>query len=113
MFAEAYGSPYPSRINGIAALLLRRCQTRTPQPSPHPPAPYAGLPPGSTTEEAHLYSADGPFWYRGWAEQSEVEVCSKVDAVMKQIGVRRLIMGHTPNFEVNLLFSSMEYSELK
>lgn len=29
------------------------------------------------------------------------EVCEKVDDVLQRIGVRRLIMGHTPNFHVN------------
>ncbi|KAG8907454.1 hypothetical protein FRC00_011829 [Tulasnella sp. 408] len=28
----------------------------------------------------------------------EAVVCSKVDAVMEKLGVRRLVMGHTPNF---------------
>lgn len=37
--------PFPSRINEVAASLLSKLQNR-PQPPPHPPAPYAGLPPG-------------------------------------------------------------------
>ncbi|KIJ52500.1 hypothetical protein M422DRAFT_26084 [Sphaerobolus stellatus SS14] len=98
-FTETYGTPYPSRINSIGATLLRRSQRRQPPPPPHPPAPYTGLPPGSTPEEAALYNAEGPLWYRGWAEHSEADVCSKVDGVMEKIGVRRLIMGHTPDFK--------------
>lgn len=29
---------------------------------------------------------------------SESAVCSKVDGVLEKLGVRRLVMGHTPHF---------------
>jgi len=98
IFAASYGSPYPSRINTIGASLLRKCQRRQPPPSPHPPAPYAGLPPSAAQEESEFYSADGPVWYRGWAERDEELICPAAEALAKQIGVKRLIMGHTPDF---------------
>lgn len=101
VFAASYGTPYPSRINTIGASLLRKCQRRQPLPSPHPPAPYAGLPPDATPEESAFYSADGPVWYRGWAERDdEALMCPAAEALAKQIGVKRLIMGHTPDFNV-------------
>lgn len=100
MFVETHGTPYPSNINALGALLLRRCQTRNPQPPPHPPGAYTGLPPDATSAEKVLYGSDGPLWYRGWAMDGERAVCSKVGKVLEQIGARRMIMGHTPDFNV-------------
>ncbi|EJD06841.1 Metallo-dependent phosphatase [Fomitiporia mediterranea MF3/22] len=94
----AHLTPYPSSINDIGRTLLRRLQTRV-FPPPHPPAPYAGLPTDATDAEKGLYADDGPLWYRGWALKSENEVCGEVDDVLTRTGVRRLVMGHTPNFE--------------
>ncbi|KAF8529881.1 Metallo-dependent phosphatase-like protein [Gautieria morchelliformis] len=98
-FAKVHGSPYPSAINALGASLLRRCRTRNPLPPPSPPAPYTGLPPGTTPAEHLLYGADGPLWYRGWALDETHAVCNTVGEVIEKIGVRRLIIGHTPDFE--------------
>jgi hypothetical protein len=46
-----------------------------------------------------LYGSDGPLWYRGWALDDEDKVCAAVDAVLQKTGTRRMIMGHTPDFE--------------
>lgn len=92
-------SPFPSAINALGRSLLRKLQHRV-QPSPHPPNPYPGLPPSATAEEQAMYGTDGPLWYRGWALNDEAEVCREVDAVLEKTGTRRMIMGHTPNFEV-------------
>jgi hypothetical protein len=48
-----------------------------------------------------MYGTDGPLWYRGWALESDKEVCSSVDSVLEKTGVRRMIMGHTPDFQVS------------
>jgi hypothetical protein len=94
--------PYPSQINTVARSLLLKLLARKPQPPPHPPNPYPGLPHDATAEEHALYGTDGPVWYRGWAlEQEGTTFCKKVDEVMGNVGVRRLIMGHTPNFKVH------------
>lgn len=58
---------------------------------------------GTTREEAALYGGDGPLWYRGWALNSDKEVCREVDQVLAKTGTRRMIMGHTPNFTVILV----------
>lgn len=96
-------TPYPSKINEISSSLLRKLQTRK-FPPVHPPNPYPGLPKTSTKEENRLYGEDGPLWYRGWAldqdEGFEGGLCDRADVVMQKIGVRRLIVGHTPDFEV-------------
>jgi hypothetical protein len=94
-------SPYPSAINALSKSLLRKLQSQSPQPPPHPPNPYPGLPAGTTPEEDRMYGNDGPLWYRGWALNSDEEVCSNVDDVLEKTGVRRMIMGHTPDFEVS------------
>jgi hypothetical protein len=93
-------TPYPSAINALSGSLLRKLQSQSPQPAPHPPNPYPGLPEGATLEEARMYGSDGPLWYRGWALESDEEVCSNVDAVLEKTGVRRMVMGHTPDFQV-------------
>jgi hypothetical protein len=107
-------TPYPSRINELSRSLLTKLHRRSPQPPPHPPHPYMGLPPDATWEEAELYAGDGPVWYRGWAMESDDVVCRRVDNVLKNIGVRRLIMGHTPDFQVclHLLFPMIVQPEL-
>ena len=92
-------SPFPSAINALGRSLLRKLQHRV-QPPPHPPNAYPGLPSSATSEELDLYGSGGPLWYRGWATNDEVEVCREVDAVLEKTGTRRMIMGHTPNFEV-------------
>ena len=92
-------TPYPSRINELGARLLQRLMEQE-FPPPHPPYPYRGLPDDATPEEHSLYGSDGPLWYRGWAMDDERDVCSRVDDVLQRTGVRRLIMGHTPNFHV-------------
>ncbi|KAG8213293.1 Metallo-dependent phosphatase-like protein [Butyriboletus roseoflavus] len=99
--SPAYPSlqPYPSAINNLSATLLRRLRSRSPQPPPHPPHAYPGLPVGTTREEARLYGADGPLWYRGWAEEAESKACAQVDKVLEKTGTRRMVMGHTPHLQ--------------
>jgi hypothetical protein len=92
-------SPFPSAINALGRSLLRKLQHRA-QPPPHPPHPYPGLPSSATPEEHALYGSDGPLWYRGWALNDEDKACREVDPVLEKTGTRRMIMGHTPNFEV-------------
>ena len=95
-------SPFPTKINELGHSLLSKLQHRE-QPPPHPPNPYPGLPLDTTDEEAELYGSNGPLWYRGWAMQDEKKVCSEVDAVLEKTGTRRMIMGHTPDFQVRRL----------
>lgn len=94
-------SPFPTKINELSHSLLAKLQQR-PQPPPHPPHPYPGLPQGTTPEEARLYDANGPLWYRGWATETDEVVCTKVDQVLAKTGTRRMIMGHTPDFHACL-----------
>jgi hypothetical protein len=94
-------TPVPSAINALGADLLRKLYARGPVP-PHPPAPYPGLPADATEAEEELYGTGGPLWYRGWALGSEDDVCAVVDGVLARTGTRRMVMGHTPDFEVRL-----------
>ena len=95
-------TPFPSRINEIGQSLLRKLQWRSPPPLPHPPHPYPGLPHDATVAEQRLYGTDGPLWYRGWALDPEAKACQEVDDVLQRTGTRRMVMGHTPDFEVRL-----------
>lgn len=92
-------TPFPSRINELGAGLLRKIHSHPPAP-PSPPHPYSGLPHDANEAEKELYEANGPLWYRGWALEPEDKVCSQVDDVLKRTGTRRMVMGHTPDFEV-------------
>ena len=86
-------------------IMLYKLQHRNPPPAPHPPNPYPGLPHGTTPSEHRLYGTEGPLWYRGWALDSEAVACSRVDAVLEKTGTRRMIMGHTPDFEACSVYS--------
>lgn len=61
---------------------------------------------GTTQEEMELYDANGPLWYRGWALESEESVCTDVEHVLARTGTRRMIMGHTPDFNVGICLES-------
>ncbi|KAF7336732.1 Adenylate cyclase [Mycena venus] len=91
-------APFPTKINALSSSFLHKLQNRR-QPPPHPPNAYPGLPQGTTREEIELYDANGPFWYRGWATDSEEKACVDVEKVLARTGTRRMIMGHTPNFQ--------------
>ncbi|KAG8902741.1 hypothetical protein FRB99_004166 [Tulasnella sp. 403] len=91
-------TPYPSGINNIGATLIARLQDRRVQPPPHPPNDFPHLPEGTTPAEHALYDGNGPLWYRGWAMNRDAVVCKTVDEVLQKVGVKRLVMGHTPHF---------------
>lgn len=39
---------------------------------------------------------EGPLWYRGLANGSELDLAAHVDALLQFHGVRRIVLGHTP-----------------
>jgi hypothetical protein len=83
--------PYPEKINELGHSLLTRALT-LPMAPPHPPNPYSGLPRGTTQEEMDLYSAGGPYWWRGLAEvQDDQIVCQWAEELKEKLGVRRVI----------------------
>jgi len=47
-------------------------------------------------EKSSLLAANGPLWFRGFAQWEDAE-SAKVDAVIKQFGVNRFVAGHTPS----------------
>lgn len=82
-----------SEINRLGSSLLNRSLSASP-PSP------VHLPPDTPASERDFYGADGPVWYRGWAlDPDGEELCNRVEKVCRLLGVRRLIIGHTPHFE--------------
>ncbi|WWD16773.1 hypothetical protein CI109_101205 [Kwoniella shandongensis] len=91
-------TPYPSAINALGHSLLSKALT-PPLAPPYPPNPYSGLPKGSTHDEAESYAEGGPLWWRGLAEREEGQVCLWAEELKGKIGARRIIGGHTPNFE--------------
>src|SRR5579871_5522187 len=43
---------------------------------------------------------DGPLWYRGLAQGAEAPLSEHVDQVLKNYGVRHIVIGHTPQVAV-------------
>ncbi|GAA96753.1 uncharacterized protein L969DRAFT_97102 [Mixia osmundae IAM 14324] len=65
-----------------------------------PLASPLSLPRNASPEERALWEEKGPLWYRGFAlDEDETEMCARAAETMRSLGVRRLIMGHTPQFE--------------
>ncbi|GAA5981379.1 hypothetical protein JCM5350_004386 [Sporobolomyces pararoseus] len=80
-----------SEINRIGKSLMNLLERQ-----PYP----ISLPRSSTLEQKLFWSELGPMWSRVWALQDETTgLCDKVEKVLKKLKVRRLVMGHTPNFE--------------
>ncbi|GAA5820620.1 hypothetical protein JCM3770_003555 [Rhodotorula araucariae] len=57
------------------------------------------LPRGAPPEQREFWSERGPMWNRDWALEDEDEICQRVERVCEALNVRRLVMGHTPQFE--------------
>lgn len=92
-------TPFPSNPNAIGHSLLAKA-LKKPMPKPYPPYPYPGLPKDATQDEQTIYGENGVLWWRGLAtEDDEVKVCEWAKELRNRLGVRRIIGGHTPNFE--------------
>ncbi|PWN21681.1 hypothetical protein BCV69DRAFT_311415 [Microstroma glucosiphilum] len=59
------------------------------------------LPPGTTQEEMAMWGEKGPYWYRGYSYEKEVDACRIAKEAMEGLkeGVGQIVMGHTPTFE--------------
>ncbi|SNX84911.1 uncharacterized protein MEPE_03620 [Melanopsichium pennsylvanicum] len=57
------------------------------------------LPTNTTEAEKQLWSESGPLWYRGYASDPENTACVNADKARQALGVRHLVMGHTPHFD--------------
>ncbi|KAJ6540088.1 Metallo-dependent phosphatase-like protein [Mycena sp. CBHHK59/15] len=94
-------SPFPTKINRLSTSFLAKLQN-CPQPPATARIHRAHIQDchkvSTTREEAELYDANGPFWYRRWATDSEEKACIDVEKVLARTGTRRMIMGHTPDF---------------
>lgn len=67
----------------------------------------------------YLSDEEGPFWYRGLATAPEAEMAEHVDAVLERWGVKRIVVGHTPQrdgvkprFEGKVLLADVGLSTL-
>ncbi|GAA5914978.1 hypothetical protein JCM8208_005021 [Rhodotorula glutinis] len=57
------------------------------------------LPRSAPPEQREFWSERGPMWNRDWALEDEDEICDRVERACDMLNVRRLVMGHTPQFE--------------
>lgn len=55
------------------------------------------VPPDATQPERTMWTADGPFWYRGHATDPEPAACVHANQTRQALDVQTLIMGHTPS----------------
>ncbi|BGP25899.1 serine/threonine protein phosphatase [Rhodotorula toruloides] len=58
-----------------------------------------GLPRTASPEQKEFWSERGPMWNRDWALEEEDEICERVEKALEMLNVRRMVMGHTPQFE--------------
>ncbi|EPQ26934.1 uncharacterized protein PFL1_05568 [Pseudozyma flocculosa PF-1] len=87
----AYAERGIDEINRIAKSLLRKGLDEE--------RPSGWLPPDTTPEEQAVWSESGPLWYRGYATEDEPEACRIAEKATSALGVRHLVMGHTPHFD--------------
>jgi len=43
-----------------------------------------------------IFSAQGPLWYRGYSEWTDEEAAAQIPPLLEAFGVRRIVVGHTP-----------------
>ncbi|KNZ62137.1 uncharacterized protein VP01_130g15 [Puccinia sorghi] len=86
-----YAAKGLTEINRIGKALLHRALQGH--------LPYDHLPPHTPHEEAQLYSEHGPLWERSYAlDDDEHRICRQIQLANKRLNVRRMVMGHTPQF---------------
>jgi hypothetical protein len=80
-----------SKINAVGSSILYSLLDN--------PAPLS-LPRGASEEEREFWSERGPMWNREYAlDDDEASVCERAEEACRVLGVRHLVMGHTPHFE--------------
>ncbi|TPX73863.1 hypothetical protein CcCBS67573_g04865 [Chytriomyces confervae] len=52
-----------------------------------------------------VFGGEGPFWYRGYAQDSERSVCKELRKALKHMKAKRMIIGHTPQLETGQILS--------
>jgi len=55
----------------------------------------AQLAPLANIGTSSLFSPDGPLWYRGFASWPDEEGADRIDAILKTLGAKRFVTGHT------------------
>ncbi|ORY65637.1 Metallo-dependent phosphatase-like protein [Leucosporidium creatinivorum] len=90
-YLSSLASEHPiSKINALGSSILYSLLDT--------PAPLS-LPRGSTEEQREFWSERGPMWNREYAlDEDEDSICERAEKACRMLGVRRLIMGHTPHF---------------
>ncbi|PWN52085.1 Metallo-dependent phosphatase [Violaceomyces palustris] len=78
-------------INRVGRSLLRK--------GLEDPEPSGRYPHGVTRDEMDLWSEDGPLWYRGYAYNDNDAACKEAHEATQSLGVKHLVMGHTPHFK--------------
>ena len=55
--------------------------------------------PGDPAQIATLFSSreTGPLWYRGLAQEPEAAFAPTLDSILKRLGARAIVVGHTPS----------------
>lgn len=48
-----------------------------------------------TKSKAAVLGEQGPLWFRGYAQDPEVEICAEAGRALARVGAKRMVLGHT------------------
>ncbi|SCV74929.1 BQ2448_7958 [Microbotryum intermedium] len=86
------GQTLLTKINAIGSSILQSLVDETISP--------VQLPSKSTDEQKVFWSERGPMWNREYAlDEDEDAICERAKRACELLGVRRMVMGHTPDFD--------------
>lgn len=98
MASFVHGGIHPSwaalgieHINRVGQSLLVKALSES--------SPNGWIPSDATREEAQFYGEGGPLWNRHYATSDETAACLEAKEARKSLGVRHMVMGHTPHLD--------------
>ncbi|KAJ3075140.1 hypothetical protein HDU98_009094 [Podochytrium sp. JEL0797] len=55
--------------------------------------------------ENPIFTRNGPFWYRGYANETESTICGELQEALTILNAKRMVIGHTPQLETGEILS--------
>ena len=50
-------------------------------------------------DDAPIFFADGPVWYRGYGLEDDIEVCGPLYIALRKLNAKRMVIGHNVQFD--------------